>query len=596
MVDANTSGREPITIVEIDQDLCSLTYGTAPCTASIGTTGSVKCYNTFPSCQDTANYTNSSLTLRFCKKSSNFPAPDTANLYLPIVENVTTNPTEVNINGGNPNLGPLGKRASVTVTMQDIPYNDAFVDKYISTRGFDPLTRSTFWVKFLARNKYYAGRALRVRDGYIGETPSTMRTRNYIIEKIVGPDANGRVTITAKDILKRADDKRSTAPVASTYTLQTTVLSSDDSTLQVTLSSGGLTYLNSGYPNNTYIKIGDEIIHWGINLGDPADTIRMTTRGISGTTAADHAIGDTVQLCLDYSDTRVDDVIYDLLTTYGDIVTSYITQADWIAEADTWLTDFNLNTIITEPIGVSQLVGELCQQCLCFIWWDEINQKIRFKAVRPADKTSITEITQDANIIENSVTVTRDPNQRLSQIWIYYKQVNPTLKLDETRNYDTIYVNENVTAESANEYNEARIKVIYSRWFSSANDGQVITLGSRSLVSYTDDPIYVMFSLDAKDRSLDVGDVINFTHRSFVDTEGAVTAKLLQIISRNEIESGHKIQYKAQFFGFIGNFANIMPNSANDYTSATDNEKLTGGYISLDTGKMSDGSDGYKIA
>jgi hypothetical protein len=44
-------GRRPITIVEVDLDFCQNTYGLAPCTAAIGTTGTVKCFNTFKSCQ-----------------------------------------------------------------------------------------------------------------------------------------------------------------------------------------------------------------------------------------------------------------------------------------------------------------------------------------------------------------------------------------------------------------------------------------------------------------------------------------------------------------------------------------------------------------
>lgn len=586
MVDETTSGREPITIVELDQDTCTLTYGTSPCTASIGTTGDFKCYNTFPTCQDTDNYDKGSLTLRFCSKSSNFPSPNETELYIPIVDSVSTNPTEVNINGGNPNLGPLGKRASVTITMRDIPYNDARVDKYTADRGFDPLTRSTFWTKFLARNKYYAGRSLRVRDGYIGETVANMRTRNYIIEKISGPDSSGKVTITAKDILKRADDKRSQAPAANTGVLDAAI---NDSTTSATLSPAGIG--NSEYAASGTLTIGDEVM----TFTRSGDALTLT-RAQNNTTADSHDAGDAVQEALVYSDQRVDVVIYDLLTTYGDIDTSYITQADWTSEADAWLDGFNVNAVITEPLGVNKLVGELCQQCLCFIWWDEVSQKIRFKAVRPASKTSITDITQDANIVANSVTVTRDPNQRQSQYWVYYRQLNPTESLEDASNFSGLYVGVNTDSESANQYNESRIKKVYSRWYSSANDGQVITLASRSLISYTDDPIYVTFSLDAKDRSLDIGDVINFEHRTFVNDEGTVTGKLLQVISRNEIESGHRIQYKAQFFGFIGNFANIMPNSANDYTSATDNEKLTGGYISNNNGKMSDGSDGYKIA
>jgi hypothetical protein len=57
----------PIVVVEIDVPVCSLTYGTAPCTASIPTTGAIKCFNTTRTCQDKENFTRSVLTLRFAE-------------------------------------------------------------------------------------------------------------------------------------------------------------------------------------------------------------------------------------------------------------------------------------------------------------------------------------------------------------------------------------------------------------------------------------------------------------------------------------------------------------------------------------------------
>jgi hypothetical protein len=47
---------ERVLFVEIDQPFCTRTYGTAPCTAVLGTTGANKCYNTRKTCQSPANY------------------------------------------------------------------------------------------------------------------------------------------------------------------------------------------------------------------------------------------------------------------------------------------------------------------------------------------------------------------------------------------------------------------------------------------------------------------------------------------------------------------------------------------------------------
>jgi len=56
-------GKQAITILELDLDACSLTYGNSPCTAS--GTAALKCFNTFGTCQDTANFAKTTKTFRF---------------------------------------------------------------------------------------------------------------------------------------------------------------------------------------------------------------------------------------------------------------------------------------------------------------------------------------------------------------------------------------------------------------------------------------------------------------------------------------------------------------------------------------------------
>src|SRR5690625_2190967 len=57
--------RERIAFVEIEQDVCNLTYGVAPCMAGIGVTGNTQCYNTLRTCQDTNNFSRGTKNLWF---------------------------------------------------------------------------------------------------------------------------------------------------------------------------------------------------------------------------------------------------------------------------------------------------------------------------------------------------------------------------------------------------------------------------------------------------------------------------------------------------------------------------------------------------
>ena len=200
--------REPITLVEIDRDICSLTYGVGACTAT-----GAPCYNTWHTCQVRPVFAATIQTIRFAKPSANIPMSLDA---IPSVRSTTTSPTELNVGDVDASSGPLGKRAQATVTLEDHPYSDALTDPYVAQRATNPFTVGTFWTKLKARWPIAKGRALRIRDGYIGQNPVDMVTREYLIDAIDGPNSNGIVTIRAVDPLRLLDDKTSQAPKQST--------------------------------------------------------------------------------------------------------------------------------------------------------------------------------------------------------------------------------------------------------------------------------------------------------------------------------------------------------------------------------------------
>lgn len=66
-------GRHPVQIVELDIDYCTLSYGTAPCVAALGTTGFDKCFNTRKTCQDPDNYDPATKVYRFSSEELRVP-------------------------------------------------------------------------------------------------------------------------------------------------------------------------------------------------------------------------------------------------------------------------------------------------------------------------------------------------------------------------------------------------------------------------------------------------------------------------------------------------------------------------------------------
>lgn len=585
MTSETTFGREPITIVEIDQDFCSLTYGTAPCTASIPTTGSIKCFNTLKTCQDRANYDKDTLTLKFCTPTSSIPKGEN---LIPSLIGVSTRPTEINILGGNNNMQPLGRRASVAVTFQDHPYSDRLVDKYISDRAYNPNTQGTFWSKWLRRNPYYQNRLIRIREGYVGQDISSMRTRHYVIDQIDGPDSSGKVTLTAKDILKLADDKKAKCPTASTGVLNSD-LTETDTSFQISPSGVG----DEEYPASGTVRINDELM----TFTRSGDIFTITQRALRNTETSAHDKDDTVQLCKVFTNERVDAIVKELLEDFGNIDSAFVPFSDWEDEADSWFAGYNLNAYITEPTGVNQLVAELAEQCGFYIWWDEIDQEIKFRADKPNDPlVALPEITDQNSIIADSVKITEESDQRISEVDFYFDIINPTIDLDEITNYKKLRVNIDTDAERDVEYGEKRIREIFSRWFTDANDGEVLTTSRRMLFRYRDNPKFITFSADAKTR-LDIwtGDVFILRHRGIVDDEGNIIDFYAQVVSVIEKNSGHMLEYKCQAFSYLGRYAYVVANGTDTYDNLTEDEKRFGAWIAPNSGIFSDGGEAYKI-
>ena len=241
-------GRRPVSIVELDMDSCSLSFGTGLCAA----TGE-PCYNTRGTCKDVVNYTKTITTYSFIDQSANIPIGQS---LIPCVKSVSYSPTKLTLNDG------LGYRSKASVTLQDFKHHDKGVDPYVSSRTHDT-SSGTYFLKFFARNKYYNGRTIRIKTGYLEDASinyvtdegvvvtdegedvfiyndkyhsSNFKTREYIIDKI-NITAEGIVQITGIDVLKKIDNKRSQCPAPSEGNLSADIT---DSQTTLTLIPSGI--------------------------------------------------------------------------------------------------------------------------------------------------------------------------------------------------------------------------------------------------------------------------------------------------------------------------------------------------------------------
>lgn len=242
------SSRRSLTYVEIDIDYCSLTYSVGPCTASIPTTGDIKCFNCLATCQDTANFTDDGATLRFAINADYLPDDIDC---IPCIQSIDFTPAIVSLGGD------LGQRASLKVAFKDRPHSDtgAGFDKYLADRDYDPFTQGSLFGKFRVRHIYLQGRDIRVIRGLLGDALADMETRHYVIESFDGPSYDGLYTITAKDVLKLADGDRAQAPALSNGELSAAITDVESS---ATLAPTGIG--ESEYPISGYVNIGGKEI------------------------------------------------------------------------------------------------------------------------------------------------------------------------------------------------------------------------------------------------------------------------------------------------------------------------------------------------
>lgn len=498
--------------VEIDVDSCSLTYSNAPCTASLGVTGTKKCFNSLNTCQDRPNFNNVPVTLRFATDTGYNPDDIEA---IPSITGISISPSEISLGGD------LGIRSSVTIMFKDHRHSDAGpgFDKYLADRSYDPYTQGTFWARFRQRQLFLRGRPLRLIRGELGDVLGSMETRNYVVDSFTGPSSSGTFKIVAKDVLKLADNDRAVAPAPSGGALNGAITNVATS---ATLSPSGIGNLD--YAASGLVAIGGKEICAYTRSGD----VLTLTRGQRNTEAQAHTASSRVQAVLEYSGLSPDVILRDLFVTYAGVPSSYISVATWDAEVDAFLQRVYTATI-AEPTGVNKLASELIEQAALALWWDDVGQQLKLQVLRDVPKQATTY--DDDTMVAGSPTIEDQPNKRFSQAWVYFAQRNPLRPLTDLDNYKSIYVNVNTQNEV--DFGSASIKPITSRWIPEFGSSIAARLSDIILARFSNAPRRITFDLFKADGLTlpELGGAHNIGHTFLQTDEGAADTVPVQVVS-----------------------------------------------------------------
>ena len=517
-------GRERIDIVEIDFEKCALTYGNAPCTAAVGTTGSEKCKNSFATCQDLANYDGSdTLTVRCCSARS--PHPIGIDAIPNISGKVSVTPSKIDLKGG------LGERARLTVDFNDHPHADRDIDPYVDERTYDPLDRGTFWTKVRAIWPNYQFRNVRHESGYIvndSYDAANFQTRYYVVDSL--DVSNGRATLSAVDPLKLAMKDKALMPAPNSGKLSAT-LSAGATSFTVTPSGVG----DDEYDSSGFLTIDKEVMSF-TRSGDNF----TVTRAQYNTEAKEHSEDSTVQQAYQKND-QVNVIVEDALG-FTNIDSSLIPSSEWQTEIDTYLNGL-LDGIIVKPMDVKKVLQELAEAAPHYLWWDERNQKIRLTALKAPPNNADT-LDMDENLIQG-VHIKDKPDMRVSTVFVSYGQINPTEKLDEINNFEQTYVR--IDTDSIAKYGTSQIKSINSRWIASNNTAGARTLAALIGRRFSDIPREINFKLDPKDSDLWLNFIRKINHRDILDpTSSLPLDTMFQVTSARE--NDNEFDYKGLEF------------------------------------------------
>ena len=521
------SVKEPLWILEIEQPFCSLEYGVAPCEAVLGVTGEDRCFNTLFTCQDVDNYDPEDLVLRFGTDNARYDGK----YIMPFIQQVSTSPAKINPAGSSDDVKPLGKRATVNIQMKDVPHNDFLVDKY--ERDYNPLERGTFWNKWVTRNPYYRYTVMRLKSGYVGDDYEDLEEKSYLLDKI-DLQTLGSVTISGKDPLVLTAKRRATAPRATGGVLKEDI-SDSDTTIVVDGTFDG------EYPAEGTLCIGSEVLTYTSGaFSDGEVTFTGIERGTDGTEADEHKEDERVQLCKRFINKRVDELLVELLIDYAGVNPDFIDTAEWEAEATLNLFEYIMSGLITEPEGVDDLIGEILESTMSYVYWHEKDNELKFRAYRPP-LVSPPVVTEEKDILADSLSIRDNPEARISQVWVFWGQFDPTEDLQDENNFSRI----RIRVIGDDRYADRNIRKIYSRWIS--NDEQAILLTQRMLARFEVPP--KLISMSMLKNSLWLADYVAIETRRVVDQFGLPAKQACEVISAEETRD--RINYGLQTYNWV---------------------------------------------
>tara|TARA_R100001440_G_scaffold16970_2_gene28761 strand:- start:7434 stop:10829 length:3396 start_codon:yes stop_codon:yes gene_type:complete len=584
--------RRPVQIVRLWMDKCDNIYNnsTAPSTCAAVGDLSGACYNTKSSCLNNANYrlsSNGKKPYTYISEEVGLYVDSRFGTMYPAVKSVSGASAEMKRTGG------VSVRGTVNIKLQDFVSNDSELDPYHESRNFIASERGSHFQRFLQRNKFYQNRPVEVFNGYIlpdGNLEVFDGRQEYIIDTISN-DFNS-ITVKCKDPLTLADELKAKVPAPTNFSLSVAIADTTSTFTnralkfqEITATQAQIIEEFGADTTAGFVRIGDEILGYEVEADGSDALINFTSRAQWGTTAETHEADAKVQKCLFYGTyggndgAKINDVVFDLLVNQAGVPAKAINNVagaefSWADEKSIWLNDFDINTIISKPKSVNKLVGDIGEHCAVDFVWNAFAAKILMRAQTPRLLNIQTlseefDFISDAEIVQNSFKGKIDDKDRVSRAGYYYAVRNFAEDLDESENFNRIYLAFDAESESAEEYGTKSEKLIHGYTINQSSSAK--TIATRILKRHKETPLTAQFELDVINEPIDVGENFYLSSKNFVNQTGLPAILEMQCISIKHNFEKQTFTLKARQFGYRGDATGAIMASGTAAFTATSN-------------------------
>ncbi len=573
-------------LIEIDLDRCDNTYTVAPCTAVNAGDGS-RCFYSFPTCQDQANFVKATRTYRFCL--NNVPWPDAATECWPLLKKFTQVPHKVSTESF------FSYPDSLTFTMyRDYAPPAADSDKTGVADAFNTALNGEFWSNLFSRNRNYSGRAVRILRGF--------NASGFVLADFeqVGPE------YTLSDVQFGPRECRVTceSPLAKLRKRKVPVAISDDNQLTAFFGAGVTTLPvddGSEYPdpadftrNNVYVEIEE--------IGATSDEIcRVTSisgnnltvvRGQFGTVDVAHqenspvkhiaCFGTTAGLAVNSVDT-----LHDLMEWAG-VAAAAVNTATFDSLKNIHWPGDDVVRIVRRPHTVAQLMQEIREIRGILVYLDSAG-KWAASLIGPR----VASASFDDDSMRN-VSVNETDKDRRTRVALWYDPVEDNAREPEDFRKSVIVIDGNL--EFVNNFNDVRERQVLDKWLNPAFAVAKIRNLAKILITRTAHGVRTVENdLEVKDGTVYVGDAVTIKTRELTDIYGDQISMPCVITSRKEVGRG-AIRYAAVDTNFSGRFFVIGPDTmTDDFDTSTDADKAFGYWGDADNRVGAALVEGYKI-